>query len=167
MVNIRKILFTMSLLLVVLTSLVACGGKVSIEEESLVNNFLGREYAQLYYSEEEQAKIQEERQALDGIINLENYYYFYQESLTPDFYERMLANRHIPNPQTLEQDFDYSEVTDLVLNKKGNTIQASFSVDGYKAAEVVETKEFKADFKLKKVNDTVLIDNIDGDLAWN
>ncbi len=178
--RLRKILFTISLLMFVLTGTVACGNEVNREEEALISNFLSREYAQLYYSEAEQARMNQEREVIATTISLDDgsnqeaaravgarsYYHFYQENLTPDFYETMVANKKIPNQKTLEESFDYSEVTDITLNKKGGMIETTFKVNGYCQTDISETKRFQADFKLKKVGDTLYIDDIDGDLGW-
>ncbi|HHX60695.1 MAG TPA: hypothetical protein GX707_08280 [Epulopiscium sp.] len=155
--------------------------RLAVEEEMLIKGFLENYYAQLSYTQEEQEEIEQEMWELSTIISLDGesdkipseevkpngFYYFYKETFTPQLYDTMTRNRKIPNYIMFEKNFTKSEITDLKLKKDKDIIQASFKVVGYIEENLIQEKIIELDFVLKKFENKIYINTINGDLGFN
>lgn len=75
------------------------------EEEMLVKEFIENYYGQLAYTKEEQEIVKEEIDEIIGhgkVTREESFYYYYEQVLAPELYQRMVSNRWIPNLYMVE-----------------------------------------------------------------
>lgn len=155
-------------------------GTLTVKEETLIKGFLDNYYGQLSYSQEEKEEIEQEMWEFGAIIGLDEksnkmpaeevksggFYYFYKESLTPQFYDTMVRNRKIPDFNMIDMACDKSEITDLKLKKENDVIHANFNLTCYLEENLIEEKAIELDFVLRKIEGKIYIDGINGDLNY-
>ena len=153
---------------------------LSAEEDEMIRNFIGKYYAQLSYTEEEQEEIQLEMQELADFIGIDEksdkpasgeirpngFYYFYKENLTPQLYDTMTRNRRLPDFKMIGMGYDKSKIKNITFKRENDVIHTAFKVECYIAEDLIDEKIIELDFGLKKIEDRLYIDSINGNLSY-